>query len=68
MAAFPVSAFTTLDSQEGFNEASKKIRAAMRERGEMRRRKSQVERGMFIDRDTDDDDEEEDGVEIAKNR
>ncbi|KAK4453896.1 hypothetical protein QBC34DRAFT_173230 [Podospora aff. communis PSN243] len=69
MGGFPISAFTTLDSQEGFNEASKKIRAAMRERGEMRRRKSQVERGGFIDRDTDDDDdEEEDGVEIAKNR
>ncbi|KAI6088641.1 hypothetical protein F4821DRAFT_233416 [Hypoxylon rubiginosum] len=37
---FPVSAFTTLDSSEGFNEASNKIRAAMRQRGQLRRRKS----------------------------
>ncbi|KAI5866223.1 hypothetical protein GGS23DRAFT_556055 [Durotheca rogersii] len=37
---FPVSGFTSLDSKEGFNEASNKIRAAMRERGQLRRRKS----------------------------
>ncbi|KAI1768540.1 hypothetical protein GGR53DRAFT_477261 [Hypoxylon sp. FL1150] len=37
---FPVSAFTTLDSKEGFNEATNKIRAAMRQRGQLRRRKS----------------------------
>ncbi|KAI5922810.1 Sucrase/ferredoxin-like-domain-containing protein [Camillea tinctor] len=36
---FPVSAFTTLDSQEGFHEANRKIRAAMQQRGELRRRK-----------------------------
>lgn len=39
-AAFPVSGFTTLDSKEGFDEASSKIRQAMMERGQMRRRKS----------------------------
>ncbi|KAI2622012.1 Sucrase/ferredoxin-like-domain-containing protein [Hypomontagnella submonticulosa] len=37
---FPVSSFTTLDTNEGFNEASNKIRAAMRQRGQLRRRKS----------------------------
>ncbi|KAI1499492.1 hypothetical protein F5X99DRAFT_389633 [Biscogniauxia marginata] len=39
---FPVSAFTTLDSQEGFHEANRKIRAAMQQRGELRRRKSGI--------------------------
>lgn len=37
---FPLSGFTSLDSKEGFNEASNKIRAAMRQRGQLRRRKS----------------------------
>ncbi|OTA62425.1 hypothetical protein K449DRAFT_330221 [Hypoxylon sp. EC38] len=37
---FPVSGFTALDTKEGFNEASNKIRAAMRQRGQLRRRKS----------------------------
>jgi glycerol-3-phosphate O-acyltransferase / dihydroxyacetone phosphate acyltransferase len=51
-SAFPVSAFTTLDSKEGFNEASNKIRAAMAERGELRRRKSAVsESGSSMDQD-----------------
>lgn len=39
-AGFPVSGFTTLDSSGGFDEASRRIRAAMRERGQMRRRQS----------------------------
>ncbi|KAI1078037.1 hypothetical protein F5B20DRAFT_548940 [Whalleya microplaca] len=39
-AAFPISKFTTLDSSAGFDEASNKIRAAMRQRGQRRRRKS----------------------------
>jgi glycerol-3-phosphate O-acyltransferase/dihydroxyacetone phosphate acyltransferase len=37
---FPISGFTTLDSKEGFDEATSKIRQAMVERGQMRRRKS----------------------------
>ncbi|RYO73640.1 hypothetical protein DL764_010418 [Monosporascus ibericus] len=37
---FPISGFTSLNSKEGFNEASSKIRAAMAERGQLRRRKS----------------------------
>ncbi|KAI8958372.1 Sucrase/ferredoxin-like-domain-containing protein [Daldinia sp. FL1419] len=39
---FPVSGFTALDTNEGFNEASNKIRAAMRQRGQLRRRKKRV--------------------------
>ncbi len=40
-AGFPVSGFTTLDSKEGFAQANAKIREAMRERGELRRRMSE---------------------------
>ncbi|KIH92343.1 glycerol-3-phosphate O-acyltransferase [Sporothrix brasiliensis 5110] len=61
---FPVSAFTTLDSKEGFDEASKKIRAAMRERGELRRRQSQTTHGFTLIQD--DEDEESDDSETAK--
>ncbi|KAH8201427.1 hypothetical protein TruAng_004427 [Truncatella angustata] len=38
--SFPISGFTTLDSEGGFDEASSKIRQAMQERGHLRRRKS----------------------------
>lgn len=49
VGVFGLGGFTSLDSKEGFDEASKKIREAMRERGEMRRRKSQAEqRGMVL--------------------
>ncbi|KAK3316274.1 hypothetical protein B0H66DRAFT_625254 [Apodospora peruviana] len=65
MAAFPLNGFTMLDSKEGFNEASKKIRMAMRERGEMRRRKSQAhatKKGLFMGMDSDEGEHsEEDG-------
>jgi glycerol-3-phosphate O-acyltransferase/dihydroxyacetone phosphate acyltransferase len=57
--AFPIGGFTSLDSKEGFDEASKKIREAMRERGEMRRRKSQAEARGLLDVDSDDNGEEE---------
>ncbi|KAK8045249.1 acyltransferase [Apiospora rasikravindrae] len=40
--AFPITGFTTLDSKEGFEKANSKIREAMAERGQMRRRKSHV--------------------------
>ncbi|KAK4154975.1 hypothetical protein C8A00DRAFT_32245 [Chaetomidium leptoderma] len=43
-AGFPVSGFTTLDSKEGFDQANKKIREAMRERGVIRRRMSEKTR------------------------
>ena len=38
-SGFPISGFTTLDSKEGFNEATRKIREAMKDR---RRRSDQV--------------------------
>lgn len=67
-AAFPVSGFTTLDSKEGFDEASKKIREAMRERGEMRLRKSRRARDSLIDGDSDDEDGDADEYEEAKKK
>lgn len=36
---FPISAFTTLDSKEGFAQATSKIREAMQERNQLRKRK-----------------------------
>jgi len=59
MAGFPVGGFTTLDSKGGFDEASQKIREAMRERGEMRRRQSQNAQGFSFAQDEDSDVEEE---------
>lgn len=59
-AGFPVSAFTTLDSQAGLDEVSRKIREEMRERGEVRRRKSQGKKAFELQAD-ESDEEEEDG-------
>lgn len=42
-AGFPIQAFSTLDGGEGFNEVTKKIRGAMKERGERRRRGKSVD-------------------------
>lgn len=50
-AGFPVGAFTTLDSKEGFDQANRKIRQAMRERGELRRRQSEKRRKSLADED-----------------
>jgi len=50
-AAFPISGFTSLDSKEGFDQANRKIRAAMRERGELRRRQSEKTRMSLADED-----------------
>ncbi|KAK1836641.1 hypothetical protein QBC39DRAFT_247217 [Podospora conica] len=61
MGGFPVASFTTLDSNGGFEQASKKIREAMRERGEMRRRKSQAGRGGGWMVHGDEDETESDG-------
>ncbi|KAI0112464.1 acyltransferase [Nemania sp. FL0031] len=41
-AGFPISGFTSLNSHEGFQEANNKIREAMKERSQLRRRKSGV--------------------------
>ncbi|KAL2150789.1 hypothetical protein VTH82DRAFT_7352 [Thermothelomyces myriococcoides] len=51
MAGFPVSAFTTLDSKEGFDHAKRKIHEAMRERGELRRRQTEKRRMSLADED-----------------
>ncbi|KAI6351277.1 hypothetical protein MCOR25_010030 [Pyricularia grisea] len=69
MGGFNVQAFTALDSQEGFDEASRKIREAMRERGEMRRRRSEA-RGMMIggsEDEEEEDNEEENSSDGKKN-
>jgi glycerol-3-phosphate O-acyltransferase/dihydroxyacetone phosphate acyltransferase len=40
---FPLKGFSTLDKKGGFEEVSAKIRGAMKERGQNRRRKSEVD-------------------------
>ncbi|GAB0134582.1 hypothetical protein EsDP_00002947 [Epichloe bromicola] len=59
---FPVSGFTTLDSAEGFNEASKKIRQAMKDR----RRRSDKLNEAGAEEDEDEDSEEEGYDEARK--
>ncbi|KAF2400636.1 glycerol-3-phosphate O-acyltransferase [Trichodelitschia bisporula] len=44
---FPIQGFSALDGREGFDEVSKKIRGAMRERG-IRRRTSETERAWEV--------------------
>lgn len=56
-AGFPISAFTTLDSKEGLDEVSRKIREEMRERGEVRRRKSQGKKAFELQADESDEDD-----------
>lgn len=76
MTGFPISGFTTLDSKEGFDEASRKIREAMRERGEMRRRQSGFGRrssssaggGMEIGADSDDEENGESYYDEARKK
>lgn len=64
-AGFPISAFTTLDSKEGLDEVSRKIREEMRERGEVRRRKSQGKKAFELQADESD---EEDGRSEASGK
>ncbi|KAK7747291.1 Glycerol-3-phosphate/dihydroxyacetone phosphate acyltransferase [Cytospora paraplurivora] len=59
-AGFPVSAFTTLDSKEGLDEVSRKIRAEMRERGELRRRRSEGKRAFELQSNDGDSEDDED--------
>lgn len=59
---FPISGFTSLDSKEGFNEASNKIREAMMERSRLRRRKS----GILDDEDARSDSSQEKSWEEVK--
>ncbi|KAG5917811.1 hypothetical protein E4U42_007108 [Claviceps africana] len=59
--AFPLSGFTTLDSTGGFDEATRKIRQAMKDR--RRRSEKLMETGG-----DDDDDSEEDGYDEARKK
>ncbi|VZH99788.1 unnamed protein product [Fusarium fujikuroi] len=58
---FPISGFTTLDSSGGFDEASRKIREAMKHR----RHKTDQER---TEGDDEDDDSEEEGYDEARKK
>jgi glycerol-3-phosphate O-acyltransferase/dihydroxyacetone phosphate acyltransferase len=60
---FPISGFTTLDSADGFNEASRKIRAAMKDR-----RKKSDKIKMETGGDDQDDDSEEEGYDEARKK
>ncbi|KAG6010427.1 hypothetical protein E4U54_008388 [Claviceps lovelessii] len=61
-SGFPITGFTTLDSAEGFNEASRKIRQAMKDR----RRRS--EKLIEVGGDEEDDDSEEEGYDEARKK
>lgn len=52
---FPISGFTTLDSADGFSEASRKLRAAMKDR---RRKSDKVKMEAGDDSDDSDDDDD----------
>ncbi|ATZ48281.1 hypothetical protein BCIN_03g05100 [Botrytis cinerea B05.10] len=43
-SGFPLKSFSALDGKASFDEVSQKIRGAMKERGQMRRRQSEVNR------------------------
>jgi glycerol-3-phosphate O-acyltransferase/dihydroxyacetone phosphate acyltransferase len=51
-AALPLLAFSTLDTKGSFDEVSQKIRGAMKERGQIRRRNSEKARGEEISTDS----------------
>lgn len=55
-SSFPISGFTTLDSAEGFNEASRKIREAMKDR---RKKSERVKMQAGADEDDEDSEDEE---------
>jgi glycerol-3-phosphate O-acyltransferase / dihydroxyacetone phosphate acyltransferase len=61
-SGFPISGFTTLDSAGGFDEATRKIREAMRER---RKKSGEVKLDM-VDDDEDDSSEDEGYNEARK--
>ncbi|KAF7558945.1 hypothetical protein G7046_g5215 [Stylonectria norvegica] len=62
---FPISGFTTLDSTEGFNEASRKIREAMK----TRRRKTDRDRTEGEDEeDSQEEEDEDEGYDEARKK
>lgn len=58
-AGFPLKGFSTLDAKESLNEVSLKIRGAMKERGQIRRRKSDHARMGEADIDSGSEDEKD---------
>lgn len=62
-SGFPISGFTTLNSQEGFDEASRKIREAMKDR---RKKSDKVK--METGADDDSEDSEEEGYDEARKK
>jgi glycerol-3-phosphate O-acyltransferase/dihydroxyacetone phosphate acyltransferase len=48
-AGFPLKGFSTLDSKDSFDQVSAKIRGAMKERGELRRRRRSEEMELELD-------------------
>ncbi|ODA82376.1 hypothetical protein RJ55_00883 [Drechmeria coniospora] len=64
-SAFPISAFTTLDSAEGFSEASRKIREAMKDR---RRRSERMKMRAGGDEDGENSDDELDEYDEARKK
>lgn len=62
-SAFPISGFTTLDSAEGFNEASRKIRQAMKDR---RRRSDKLK--METGGDEQEGDSDDEGYDEARKK
>lgn len=67
-SGFPISAFTTLDPKEGLDEVSRKIREEMRERGELRRRRSQGKAKAAFELRGEEDSEDEDGRSEASGK
>ena len=61
-AGFPLKGFSTLDTKSSFNEVSMKIRGAMKERGQLRRRQSENAREEAVSDDDDEDEEERKNV------
>lgn len=65
-SAFPLAAFTTLDSKEGLGEIQKKLSAAMKERGELRRRQSRAKKQFHLDGNSTEEDGSVEGEEYEE--
>ncbi|KAG9245687.1 hypothetical protein BJ878DRAFT_338853 [Calycina marina] len=62
---FPLKSFSTLDLKADFNEVNQKIKGAMKERGQLRRRQSELARDQ-VERDQGSSDEESGDEESRK--
>ncbi|KOS20038.1 putative acyltransferase [Escovopsis weberi] len=65
---FPIAGFTTLDSAEGFNEASRKIREAMKDRRRRSERVKMEAGGESGESSDDEEDEEEEEYNEARRK